>query len=251
MTKFIFLTCVAAGLSASPAAAQSWDGPYVGAQIGYGSGKSDTEAELGGRWSVEIPTLVDHVTDFASANPDPKGLTYGLQAGYNFRAADAWVVGAEIDFALLDVDGGRSDGPTPFPDIPALIYSASNSVDARHMLSLRAKAGYSFGSSLLYLHGGMAWVKADYETALSSNGGYLKAGGRTKTSNGFIVGAGFEQMLGRSMSARLEYSYTDQGRVRTHNDYLPGSTFVSPAYTEDYRHDLKLHLVRAALNFHF
>lgn len=250
MTKSILAAFAAAAFLASPATAQTWDGAYVGAQIGYGSGKSDTESELGGQWSIET-VLRDHVTDFTSANSDPKGLTYGIQAGYNFHASSDVVLGGEVDFALLNVDGSRTDGPTPVPEVPSLSYTAGNSVDAKHMLSLRARAGYAFGRSLLYLHGGMAWLKAEYQTELSSSGNYRKAGSRTKTTNGFIVGAGFEQMLGESLSGRLEYSYTDQGRVRSENIYLPGSTFTSPAYTETYRHDLKLHLIRVGLNLHF
>jgi opacity protein-like surface antigen len=237
---------------AAPAAAQDWTGPYVGVHLGYGTGSSDAEGALSGQWDIESQALRDEVTDFISHDLDPKGAVYGVQAGYDFQANNNLVFGVEADFSLLGVDDDRSTPLTPTATSPSLSYAASNGVDAKHMFSLRGKAGVALGSSsLVYVDAGWAWVKAEYDAALSSNGGYMKAGSRTKTSNGFVIGGGFEHRLAANVSARLDYSYTDQGGVRFANDYLPGSTFASPVYTETYEQDLKLHLIRVALNYRF
>ena len=69
--------------------------------------------------------------------------------------------------------------------------------------------------------------------------------------DGYIVGGGVEQKLGNRLSARVEYNYTDQGRANYATSYRPGSTFVTPAYNENLSQDLRLHLVRVGVNYHF
>ncbi len=73
-------TRVAAPAPAAPAGVD-WTGPYVGAQIGYGTGDAD--------------------------GPDLDGVFGGGLAGYNFDMG-GWVLGGEVDYnaADLGIDGG-------------------------------------------------------------------------------------------------------------------------------------------------
>jgi outer membrane immunogenic protein len=250
MIKYL-LVAGAACVAASPAAAQTWTGGYIGAHIGYGSGSSDANGALSGQWSTETQALRDEVTNYISDDLDPQGLIYGIQAGYDHQTAGNLVLGVEADFSLMDVDDDRVSPLTPTVAFPALSYAASNSVDAKHMYSLRAKGGIAMGNSLIFVDAGWAWVKSRYSAALSSNGGYAKAGADSKTTDGFIVGAGFEHRVASNVSLRLHYNYTDQGDVTFTNGYLPGSTFTSPVYTETYNQDLKLHLLKFGVNYRF
>jgi outer membrane immunogenic protein len=63
-----------------------WTGFYVGANIGYGAGG----------WNAASN---QRVFDFESttANPNVKGLTAGIQAGYNWRINPQWLLGIEAD----------------------------------------------------------------------------------------------------------------------------------------------------------
>lgn len=249
IVKFAALGCFL--FTATTATAQTFDGPYVGASVGYGTGKSNARATLSGAWTSESQALRDHVTSFISDEVDPKGIAYGIQAGFNKNVGGNVVLGGEFDFNLMGIDDDRAAPLTPTPSFPSLSYSAGNGIDVKHMWSLKARAGYAFGNSLVYAQAGWAWTKADYEAFLNSNGGYNKAADERRGSNGFLLGGGFEHMLGGNISARLDYAYTRQKSVSFSNQYLPGSTFVTPAYTETYRQNLKLHLLRLGVNVHF
>ena len=61
----------------APAASTSWDGPYVGAKIGYGWGTLDAGAPIG--------------------SASTTGFLAGAQIGYNFHLSDAIVAGVEGD----------------------------------------------------------------------------------------------------------------------------------------------------------
>jgi opacity protein-like surface antigen len=250
MLKFS-LAAGAATLALVPASAQAqtFTGPYIGVHIGYATGTSDADGSLGGNWLSETTSLQAEVSDYIDADLEPNGLVYGLQAGYDYQTPGNFVVGIEGDFSVLDADDDRDSPLTATTSFPALQYAASNEIDVKSMFSLRGKAGYAFGNSMLYADAGWAWVKSRYSAALSSNGGYNKAGSQSDTTDGFIVGLGFEHRVGKNVSLRLDYHYTDQGETDFTNDFLAGSTF--PGYVETYEQDLKLHVIRTGLNFRF
>lgn len=250
-----YLLALAAMPLVMPAAAQAqavdWSGPYAGLHVGYATGKADLDNRLGGAWASESTALQGEVTAFTSRGVDPKGGVFGAQIGYNIAAGGNAVVGIEADAAVSNADDDRLEGPTPTVTFPSLSYTAGNRVDVKSMLSVRARAGLAFGNTLAFIDGGYAWTRARYRTSLSSNGGYAKAADEKETNGGFIIGAGLEHMVGSSVSLRADYSYTNQGDADFDSVYLPGSTFVTPAYTESYSQDLKLHIVRLGVNFHF
>jgi outer membrane immunogenic protein len=247
MTKLLLCGACFAALATAPAAAQTFNGPYVGANIGYAWGKSDVDNTLSGNWiTVEPLALQTFVIDATSPTLKPNGITGGVQAGYNASVGGGIVLGVEGEFNLLDAEDSEGGN---FVFSPSLNYDVDNSVDAKWMAALKLKAGVEFGNTMAYVDGGVAWVKADYDAAILSNGGYAKAGGTSKTTNGYIIGAGIEHKINPSFSVRLHYSYTDQGDVDFDTVFLPGSTF--PGYFESYEQDLKIQSLRFGANFHF
>lgn len=252
MTKFLLATA-ASVLIAMPATghAQTFTGPYVGAHVGYAFGSSEADGALSGAWTTESAALQGEVSNYLDADLDPNGLIYGIQAGYDYQTPGNLVLGIEGDFTLFDVDDDRTSPLTATTTFPSLSYAASNEVDVKSMFSLRGKLGYAFGNSMVFADAGWAWARSRYSAALSSNGGYAKAGSERQTTDGFIVGLGFEHRVGTNMSVRLDYHYTDQGDVEFANNYLPGSSFTSPVYTETYEQDLQLHLLKLGVNFRF
>ena len=159
-------------------------------------------------------------------------------------------MGLEAEIAALpgkDVVS-RTQASTAFP---TLSYTYTNRFDPKHMIALKAKVGAAMGNTLFYAEGGWAFTRADLGADLTSNGNYNKSGRLSKTLDGVIVGGGVEHKFSPTISARLSYNYTDQGSETYVNAYNAGSTFVTPAYTETMTQDLRLHLVRVGLNFHF
>lgn len=253
MKRTLLISTALFAAMATPAFAEDgdWTGPYVGVHAGYGSGTSSSDVTLSGAWTSESTALRTYVTDNFSDRRKPEGFNFGAQLGYNYQTAGNFVIGAEGDFSVLSANDARSTGLVATTPFPALSYNFGNSVDAKHMFSLRAKAGVALNKTLIYATGGWAWVNTEFGATMQSNGGYNKAGTAKKTLDGFIIGAGVEQKLGSKVSARIDYAFTDQGKHIYSTAYQPGSSFTSPVYSETVSQDLKLHLIRVGLNFHF
>lgn len=251
MRKIIALALTSAAFSA-PAMAEDadWSGPYIGISGGYSGAKSDSTVTLSGTWASEATALQNEVVSRAGARQKMDNANVGAQLGYNYQTGSV-VIGAEADFTALPGHNDLVRGLTPTTTFPALSYAFTNRVDPKNSIALKAKLGIATGKTLFYVDGGAAWTRATYGWEMSSNGGYKKAGSLTKTSAGWTAGGGVEHKFSENMSARLSYNYVDAGDESYASSYVTGSTFTSPAYGETIHQDLRLHLVRVGLNFHF
>jgi outer membrane immunogenic protein len=253
MKRVSILGVAALTLIGSPAFAQedeSWTGPYAGVHAGLNETRSATNVTLGGAWSGEAAALRDFVTGNMAARQRDSGYNLGGQIGYNYQTGSL-VVGVEAETSFFPGSETVSRGPLRYIASPTLSYTFSNTIDSKNTSSIKAKAGITTGSTLLYAEGGWAWTKAKFATTVTSNANYLKAGELTKTMDGYIIGGGIEQRLGNNLSARLSYDYADQGTATYLTTYRPGSAFTSPAYSETVKQDLRLHVIRLGVNFHF
>lgn len=252
MKKLAVLAALSVSCLAAPAYAQDaeWTGPYIGVHAGYSGTKLDSAVTLGGQWASESTSLQNDVATNWSAKQSLDDMNFGAQVGYNYDAGGA-VVGLEADFSILNGADVVSRGPVPATATPSLTYTYGNRLDPKHQFSVKAKLGAPMGNTLIYAHGGWAWTRAEIGAEVLSNGGYSKEARLTETFDGFTVGAGIEHKFSPGVSARIEYAYTDQGDVTYVTDYRPGSSFVTPAYTETFTQDLRSHAVRLGINFHF
>lgn len=252
MHKRLFLLIASCLLSANAmAAGNDWTGWYIGGHVGHGSGDSEARVTAGGQWSAEPQSLRDYVTSNFSTDLEPSGSTYGLQFGYQFQFQNNLVLGAELDYSQLDMDDSRSTGLTPTTPFPSLSYDFGNSIELDNMASLRAKLGYAMNQHLIYITGGWAQVDAEATASMSSNGGYDKLGRESDRVDGTQWGVGYEHDFGNQWSLRAEYLRTDTDDLRFGTEYQPGSTFVSPAYTESVRQDLDFDVFRIGVNYRF
>jgi len=250
MKKFATFGVLIIAATATPALADesdgSWTGAYVGINAGYTDAKSDQTVVLGGQWSIESAALQTRATsDFATAS-HVQDINYGGQIGYNVQAGSNFVIGLEADVSGLSGKDSQTHTSTGAPT-----YTIANTFDPKVTYAVKAKAGFASDNTLFYLTGGWGWTKADLATDITSDGGYHKASSLSHTFDGYEVGGGIEHRFGGNLGLRLEYVYTDQGDVTYATSYVTGSTFVSPAYSETYNQDLRMHLVRVGLNFHF
>lgn len=255
MRNYLTIAAVAAAAFASPALAQDaegdWTGAYIGVSAGYTGAKSDSSVALSGSWASESTALQNEVVSRWAASQSLDDFNFGGQIGYNYQTSGA-VLGVEADISALNGDDvvTRSQASTAFP---SLTYTYTNRVDPKYIFSAKAKLGVATGSTLFYVDGGWAWTKVDFGSDITSNGGYSKSGRLSTTTDGFIVGGGIEHKFSPNVSARLSYHYTDQGDETYVTAYNTGSTFAPPGanYTETFTQDLRMHLVRVGLNFHF
>lgn len=169
-----------AGL-AVPAAAEPFNGPYVGVQAGWS--QNDV-----GRPSTPLGDI--------SVNRSSDNLSGGIYAGYDARVSPNFVVGAEAGLELGVDDSFQRD-----------LGADRVTIDPKRSFDLTARAGYLAGDdTLIYARGGYA--NARVATSIEDVAGVRRA---SANRDGWLVGGGIEQALGDNVSARVEYRYSDLG----------------------------------------
>ncbi|MFZ1815737.1 MAG: outer membrane protein [Rhizobiaceae bacterium] len=112
------------------------------------------------------------------------GLTGGLYAGYNHQFDNNWVAG-------IEGMGGMSGAENTFGGV---------NVEQDWEASLRGRMGYAFENSMVYGLAGVAGTKASVSTP---------TGADSKVHLGWTIGAGLETHLTESVTARVEYGFSD------------------------------------------
>lgn len=252
MMKRLSALIVASLLSTSAMAADGdWTGWYIGGGFGKADGSSDSNVTLGGAWSTESQPLRDHVVSQMSNDIDPDGSAYDLHFGYDHQFDGGFVLGGEFDYSKLNLDDAELIGPVPTVPFPSLSYTTVNGIEVDNSLSLRAKAGFGSGRHLFYATAGYTRVDVEAEAGIVSNGNYLKYGQKSDTLDGTQIGLGYEFSFGNQWSARIEYLRTNLDDMDYDTAYLPGSSFVTPAYSESIDQDLDYDTFRVGVNYRF
>ena len=179
--KIIANALAASALASTPAAAETFNGPYAGVNAGWSRAEIDT--------NIDGAVQVDEETTRDSAS-------LGVHAGYNHRAADRIVIGAEGGFSINADDrlNGLSGG-------------AALEVDPRYSFDLAARAGYLISDkALVFARGGYANERI--RTSVATDTDTLR---NSTNVDGWSVGGGVEYALTDHISARAEYRYSDIG----------------------------------------
>lgn len=217
--------------AATPAFAQDdvWTGPYVGIQLGYNfvdNNKNETvqfDKNLDG-------TFGDTVTTAAGANAfapgfcggaalgnsaaggcrgDKDRIFGGIHAGYDKQFGNV-VLGVVADYNRTNV----RDSVTAFSSTPAS-YTLTRRL--KDTASLRLRAGYAFGNTLVYGTGGVAWGKVKNRFTTTNTVNSFTTNGNDDAW-GYRLGAGIEHKVTPNMSVGLLYTYQslddDNYRVR-------------------------------------
>lgn len=206
---FAFAAIAAASPVLAQDAPQSFNGPYVGIQ---------------GGWQQDRQTLdVTNNGLTTSASQNKSGFGYGGQIGYDFRLSDQVVFGVEVD----------ATGRTGTSQL-----GGANGLELKQgrTLAATARLGYLVApDSLLYARGGYAngrFTLRDATTNISEN------------RDGWQIGAGYEQMIARNVSARIEYAHSKFG-----SDQLPALATNLGASAAQVKYSRNA--VTAGLNFRF
>ncbi len=217
------------------APAPYWQGFYVGGQAGYGSSDmnfSGSNAALIGRALGPNNILFDAVSSVSEANGKVNShqTTFGGFVGYNSQWEDV-VVGLEANYMHGKFNGTSSVAPVPLTYVNpfsdgryhTIGLNSSRSISITDMGTIRARAGYTIGSFLPYVFGGVALGRADITSAViitdrsdttlaGSASGPLQVysasdsiGG--KLLYGYAAGLGTEAMLFGNLFARAEWEY--------------------------------------------
>lgn len=155
----------------------SWTGFYLGANVGYGFGKSS--------WSNALGTTGDF---------DTKGWLFGGTLGYNLQTGN-WVWGLETDLAYTTMKGSTNT----FCGAPGC------ETKINYFGTGRGRIGYAWDRWLPYITGGLAYGGVKMTNAAGTS--------ETKTKLGYTIGGGVEYAFLGSWSAKLEYLYADLGKT--------------------------------------
>jgi outer membrane immunogenic protein len=191
----------------------TWSGFYIGAQAGYGWGKS--------RGAFEI-------ADF-STEVKPSGWLGGVYGGYNWEAGSGFVIGAEADIVY---SGMKKDVSYVFAATPADTFREE--VRARWEGAVRARAGYAVDRFLPYIAGGFAFGKVEHDIRYA-----LTDFEKRQTRTGWTIGGGVDYAATDNLILRLEYRYVDLGKEKF--------TYIA----DEYETKFKAHEVRLGVAYKF
>jgi outer membrane immunogenic protein len=228
------------GAAYVPPRASNWAGFYLGGNIGSGIGRDHTAFTL---------TAVGTSTELFNLSPD--GFNGGIQAGYNWQAAN-WVFGLEADIQGSSQRDNRACVQTCNPLVAPIIFTAYDAT-LPWFGTVRGRVGYSVGSTLFYATGGYAYGSVKTKIAAA----FLGVPGNVEISNtkgGWTVGGGIETpftflagVLGNNWTSKTEYLYVDLG-TQAGAFTIPVAGAVVTATNSTQVHE---HIFRTGLNYHF
>ena len=164
-------------------AGYDWSGTYVGAQLGYGIGKTD--------WTFFNGAVSE---DFSQSKGRLMG---GAQIGYNYQWGRV-VLGIEAAYIDNFSNGTASSDAT-------LVANRSRDSKISAIYTVTPRIGYAFDNWLGYAKVGYANGKADFTARVTSPDQVTaSSSGR---SGGWTVGLGAEYALWQHVIVGLEYDY--------------------------------------------
>jgi opacity protein-like surface antigen len=200
-------------------AVPTWTGFYVGGHLGAAWTNIDTRRNTyydgDGNFSYNYST-------FGGNGLNTAGAFGGGQFGYNWQTGGNFVLGIEVDVGGLQGDNERTFVGTTYNNlVPAGIDNiAVVNVKSQGGIygDVTGRLGYAWGSTLLYLKGGFAWlatdlkvraaVTSDVDTPASTSTAYYSRS-FDNTLTGWTAGGGLEYQFNPNWSAKVEYQHFD------------------------------------------
>ncbi len=227
--KYLIISLIS--LSASVFAAENFNGPYIGLQIGYADGKHNGEEFR------DDGTL----TGWTSKNTT-NNILFGGLVGYNKTFTNNILIGIEADY---DYRNANKKSLELADGVPSSYYTVKNKINSS--ASLRAKLGYIFNSNktLAYITGGYAGadIKSTYNTIGDGISLDSAESSNTQWHNGWILGLGAEHYINDKFSAKAEYRYADFGKK--------DADVTNPGLFNYHQNYDKENSIRIGINYHF
>lgn len=147
-----------------------------------------------------------------------EGALAGLHGGYNLMIAPSILFGVEADISFTGGNSNRaatfssafSGGDECYDEICEEVVDASRvtSIDLDWQATIRARLGYTTGSTLYYATAGVAFMNVDWTETMTLPAGQFSVS-KEETISGFAVGGGVETFLSSDLIGRIEYLYED------------------------------------------
>jgi outer membrane immunogenic protein len=206
----LIITSVNSAVLAGDGSTGDWAGFYVGGHVGYAWG------ETGNTWRNNVTPWTP---DGDISYDDVSG---GLHLGHLWQ--NGWLAyGIEGDITWASLDGNDSQ-----------FAGRINAIDLSSIATIKARVGVSYGASLVYATGGVAFSELEKKDVTAGSSA-------THDLVGWTIGGGYERAFFGGWRGRVEYQYVDFG-----------SEVSSLGLQYDHRaDDLDVHSVRAGVSYGF
>jgi outer membrane immunogenic protein len=238
----------------------SWTGFYVGGNVGGSWGNSSNT------WGFFANNTCPPAAGLCVTGSDSnhlKGAIGGLQAGYNWQAAN-YVFGVETDIEISGQKGDQVFNGIQGANGPATAapLSAPYTEKLPWLGTVRGRVGFTFDRLLIYAPGGLAYgrVTANGSATIAGCGGIcpFASWSTADTRTGWTLGAGVEGALAGNWSWKIEYLHVDLGNVSPTLATLPagvggpgGALLVVNAGAGTISSRITDEIVRVGLNYKF
>jgi outer membrane immunogenic protein len=231
-----------------PAPVYNWDGCYLGVQGGGIWSRDNVRTTSSG-------PLFDPAAGFAFP-------AYGIN-GSSWMAGGEWGCNKQVGRVVYGFEGDLSGmnlnrsqtllvGPSPGNVFPIIPQTVSSKMDVFN--TWRGRIGFTAGNALLFVTGGLADGRVQYNYALSNvpgGGAVLTTGSEQRWEWGGIVGAGVEYGWGKwsAKAEALYYSLSDHTQNTACT--VVGGGLCAPNTTFSASHQNSGVITRVGLNYHF
>lgn len=228
----ILLALLLTTTSASVLANESlnWNGPYVGANVGYGWGEQKFNA-----LSFDGYSAPDVAYPTTNRNPNLDSAFGGIQTGYNFKmnntllGVDLGIVGGSFDANYQSTTGN---------------YSAKSEMN--WISTVKAKVGMFVNDTLIYTNGGLALGREKVDLYDNYEGVTINTS-NSQTRTGWVIGLGVEHPISNNITAKIDYQHIDFGNQKFTLNEGGGDYWESiNVKTSD-----KFDILSIGLNYHF
>ena len=230
----------------------TWTGFYVGGNLGYSWGKTQSVSTL---TDFDFFTTIQH-----SDAQRLSGVVDGGQAGYNWQMPNRWLIGLEADW-----QGTSEHGSQHYSDLHSLFVgfgTATTDFSTRILWlgTVRGRIGYTFDRVLVYATGGYAYGDVKLSGTVNDAGSSVIGGqlgpfssatgfGGSHGNSGWTAGGGIVGILAPQWTWKVEYLYVDLGslNVVAPGPFLPFTTTDTISIHSRFADNI----IRAGLNLHF
>jgi len=194
----------------------SWTGLYIGGNVG-------------GLWSRK-----EFTSPGVNFTSDPNGWLGGIQGGFDWQTG-MWVFGVQADYDWADASADTT--------LAGVAAGSTARVKIKSVASVTGRLGIAIERNLLYVKGGGAWVRDNYDQFVTASGVAISSA--TETRSGGTVGVGWEYAFLPGWSGFVEYDHYFLG-TKSVDFTTPGGVF---AFTADIKQDLDV--VKGGINYRF
>jgi outer membrane immunogenic protein len=200
----------------------SWEGFYLGANLGgsWGNSSNNWSFIASDSTSITCPPAGFAVCLLGGdSNHLFRGAVGGLEAGYNWQIAN-YLFGIETDLEISGLKGSQTldiSNPLLGSPIRSSSLSAAYTEQLQWFGTLRGRIGYLAGGLLIYGTGGLAYGQVSMNGSATLDGISCPFATWTNkdTSLGWTLGAGVEGALFGNWTVKIEYLHVDLGNVAT------------------------------------